>query len=61
MPGTVRGPPQWRDLHFHSTATLRAKTWRFHRQTLLAAAVGVRRRFITAVVAVTAAVPAELL
>ncbi|WP_181151828.1 MULTISPECIES: hypothetical protein [unclassified Arthrobacter] len=48
MPGTLCGPPQRRDLHFHAAAALRAKARRLHRQALLATVVGVRRRAPTA-------------
>ncbi|MBP2267119.1 hypothetical protein J3A64_002583 [Pseudarthrobacter sp. PvP004] len=64
MPGAFSRPPQGRYLHFHAASALRAKARRLHRQALLTAVVGVRRRAVTTVGTVTAfatAVPAELL
>nr|WP_024819895.1 hypothetical protein [Arthrobacter sp. 31Y] len=58
MAGTLCGPRQRRDLHFHAAAALRAKARRLHRQALLATVVGVRRRAVTIVAVSTAAVSA---
>nr|WP_160147668.1 hypothetical protein [Arthrobacter sp. TS-15] len=58
MARTLRGPPQRSDLHFHAAPALRTKARRLHRQALLAAAVGVRRRTVT-IGAERAAVGAE--
>ncbi|KUM34817.1 hypothetical protein [Arthrobacter sp. EpRS71] len=66
MAGTLRGPAQRRDLHFHAAAALRAEARRLHRQVPLAAVVSVRRRALTvgaesAAVGAAPAVTAELL